>query len=529
MKKFEHLSAFIECSSGVIPTVERVKSYLDVLSKMGYNRLYLGMADAYKIKEEPFFNYKRGGYTKEDLNEMDEYAKGCGIELIGQIHTLSHLHFLRKYPEYFHLFDTDNVLLVGEERVYVLIENMVKAISEGLSTRRIHIGFDEVFHIGTGEYLKKYGPADKMELMLKHLKRVLKILEKYGYTCELWGDMLVDSNGTKITAAQIRDALPDDCLVFDWDYEEKDESKIEARLDRMSQCSKNIAFAGAVWKYLGYGPCNRYSMERLIPQMKACYKKGISHYMITLWSDDVSRASVDATLPSLYIAAEYANGNFDGENELDKDKFERIVGVKFDDMMALDYVDDPFKTNSGFRSSSSFWMLFNDLLLGNFDLFSEPNASDAYAALAEEYAAKKNGNYGHLFEMSESVMRVLSKKATLVGDIRTAYANKDKAALALLIDKIADLKEALSDFVQVFSRYFRRDNRPFGLEVHHLYLGGQLVRCDYTIERIRAFIENDEIIEELEGGVLPINYDYPLSLDCSCMVDYKMLISYCLK
>ncbi len=529
MKRFEHLSALIECSSGLVPTVERVKSYLDVLSKMGYNRLYLGMADAYKIKEEPFFNYKRGGYTKEDLNEMDEYAKGCGIELIAQIHTLSHLHFLRKYPEYFPLFDTDNVLIVGEERVYVLIENMVKAISEGLSTRKIHIGFDEVFHIGTGEYLKKYGPADKMELMLTHLKRVLKILEKYGYTCELWGDMLVDSNGTKVTAAQIREVLPDDSLVFDWDYEEKDERKIEERLDRMSQCSKNIAYAGAVWRYLGYGPCNRYSMERIIPQMKACYKKGVSHYMITLWSDEVSRASVDATLPSLYIAAEYANGNFDGENELDKDKFERIVGVKFDDMMSLDYVDDPFKTNNGNRSSSSFWMLFNDLLLGNFDLFSNPAAPEAYAALAEEYAAKKNGNYGHIFEMSESVMRVLSKKAPLTTAIRTAYMNKDKAALAHLIEKIEEMKVELGNFVKVFSRYFRRDNRPFGLEAHHLYLGGQLVRCDYTVDRIRAYIENDEIIEELEGGVLPINYQPPLSLDNSCMVDYKMLISYCLK
>ncbi len=529
MKKFEHLSAFIECSSGVIPTVERVKSYLDVLSKMGYTKLYLGMADAYKIKEEPFFNYKRGGYTKEDLNEMDEYAKGCGIELIGQIHVLSHLHFLRKYPEYFHLFDTDNVLLVGEERVYVLIENMVKAISEGLSTRRIHIGFDEVFNIGTGEYLKKYGPADRMDLMLDHLKRVLKILEKYGYTCELWGDMLVDSKGTKVTAAQIREVLPDDSVVYDWDYEEKDEAKVADRIDRMMQCSKNVAFAGAVWKYLGYSPCNGYSIERIIPQMKACYKKGISHYMITLWSDDVSRACVDATLPSLYVAAEYANGNYDGENELDKDKFERIVGVKFDDMMSLDYVDDPFKTNSACRSSSSFWMLFNDLLLGNFDLFSADGAGEAYAALAEEYAAKKGGNYSHIFEMSESVMRVLSKKATLVNDIRTAYLNKDKEALKPLIDKIAVFKEELSNFVQVFSRYFRRDNRPFGLEVHHLYLGGQLVRCDYTVERLRAFIEKDERIEELDGGVLPVNYDYPLTLDCSCMVDYKMLVSYCMK
>ena len=169
MKRFEHLSALIECSSGVVPTVEKVKEYLTVLSEMGYDRLYLGMADAYKIMEEPYFNYKRGGYTAEDLREMDDYAKSRSIELIAQIHTLSHLHFLRKYPEYFDLFDTDNILLVGDDRVYVLIEHMVKAISEGLSTRKIHIGLDEAFGIGTGEYLKKFGPADKKDLILRHL------------------------------------------------------------------------------------------------------------------------------------------------------------------------------------------------------------------------------------------------------------------------------------------------------------------------------------------------------------------------
>lgn len=61
MKKFEHLSALVECSSGVVPKVETIKKYLDIFSRMGYDRMYLGLADAYKIPEEPFFNYKRGG------------------------------------------------------------------------------------------------------------------------------------------------------------------------------------------------------------------------------------------------------------------------------------------------------------------------------------------------------------------------------------------------------------------------------------------------------------------------------------
>lgn len=528
MKRFEHLSALIECSSGVIPTVNTIKDYITVLAKMGYDRLYLGMADAYKIKEKPYFNYKRGGYTTEDLKEIDAYAKCCGVELIGQIQVLSHLHYLRKYPEYTELFDTDNILMVGDDRVYVLIEHMVKAISDGISSRKIHIGMDEAFGIGTGEYLKKFGPVDKKELILRHLKRVIPILEKYGYTCELWGDMLIETDNTNVTVQEIRKCIPDDALVFLWDYEENDKEKLRNMIDNMQKYCKNLAFAGNVWKYIGFGPCNRYSISRILPQMKACYEKGIGHYMVTLWSDNVARCSIAAALSSLYVAAEYANGEYDGTGELNKDKFLKITGVHYDDMLSLDNVDDPLTTKTGSRTNCSFWTFYTDLLLGNFDLFLTPGIEKSFAERAEEFAKLKNGKYGHVFSMSEGVMRVLAIKAPLPALIRNAYDRKDKVMAERAIGQIQKLKEEISRFMITFDNYFTHDNRPFGLEVHHLYNGGQLVRCEYALARLRAFIDCGERIDELESEMLPINYEPKPTPYNSCMVDYRMLISYCI-
>ena len=113
--------------------------------------------------------------------------------------------------------------------------------------------------------------------------------------------------------------------------------------------------------------------------------------------------------------------------------------------------------------------------------------------------------------------------------IRSAYAEKDKAKAEKAVEEIRKLKEELSRFIGIFDSYFMHDNRPFGLEVHHLYNGGQLVRCDYAIARLRAFIDCGERIDELEGGVLPINYEPKPTADSSCMVDYRMLISYCIQ
>jgi len=532
MKKFKHLSVLIECSSGITPTPEAVKNYIKILAETGYDRVYIGMADAYKIKEEPYFGYKRGGYTVNQLKDMDDYAKSVGVELVAQIQTLSHLHFLNKFPEYWGMFDTDNVVMVGEDRVYELIEHMIRTISEGISSRRIHLGLDEAFGLGTGEYLKKYGKTDKKLLILKHLKRVFAILYKYGYDVpEMWGDMLAERGDFKVSAEEIKKMLPENAVVYVWNYEEKDERKLCEMISDAKKYCDNIGFAGAVWKYIGFGPNNKFSLSGLIPQMRAMEKSGVNEFMVTLWADRGAPCSNYAALPSLFAVAQFNDGVYDGldENTLDKRRFYRITGINYDDLYSLDYIDNPLKVNSEFRSNSSFWMLYTDILLGNFDTFAPEGAGKCYAALAEKYENLTDGSFSHIFRMSASLMRVLEIKSDLPRRVRAAYLDKNKNAAAKTVADIIELKKRISSFMLVFCEYYTHDNQAFGLEVHQLYLGGQLARLDYTIDKLNAFMENDEKIEELEGGILSLNYNPPVTLDCSCMTDFRMLLSYCMQ
>lgn len=532
MKKFKRLSALIECSSGITPKPETLKNYIKILSGMGYDRVYIGMADAYKIKEDPYFGYKRGGYTISQLKSLDEYAKSVGVELVAQIQTLSHLHFLSKFPEYEGMFDTDNVVMVGEDRVYELIEHMIKTVSEGLSSRRIHLGLDEAFGLGTGEYLKKYGKADKKELIIKHLERVFAILDKYGYEVpEMWADMLVEPCDTKVSASEIKRVLPKNAVVHVWNYEEDDENKLRGMISDAKNYCDNIGFAGAVWKYIGFGPNNKFSLSRLIPQMRATAKCGVDEFTVTLWADRVAPCSNYAALPSMFAVAQFNDGVYDGinENTLDKDKFYRVTGISYDDMFSLDYIDNPLIVDSKFRSNSSFWMFYTDILLGNFDTFAVDGAGGFYRALAEKYGKLSSGEFARIFKMSASLMRVLEVKAELPRRVRAAYLDKNKEKAAEAVKDIVELKKRISLFIKDFGEYYTHDNQAFGLEVHQLYMGGQLSRLDYTIERLNAFIEKDEIIEELEGGILPLNYNPPVTLDCSCMTDFRMLLSYCLQ
>ncbi len=528
MKKFRHLSAFLETSSGVTPNVGTLKRFIKIISAFGYDRLYLGMADSYKIEGEPYFGYKRGGYTKAEFIETDAYAKKHGVEIVPQIQLLGHLHYLKKYPVYERLFDTNDSLIVGDDKVYELIEKMIKTISEGLSSRTIHIGLDETFGLGTGNYLKNHAPADRKELILRHVERVSEILKKYGYSSvEMWGDMLLDENSS-VKAEEVKSRLPENSSVIVWNYEEKDEKKLGKMIEDGKKVTQNSAFAGGVWKYIGFGPNNAFSVDCILKQEQICYKNGVENFIVTLWADSVAPCSVFAALPSLFVAAEYAFGRINSASEIDKTRFLKAAGISYDDAYSLEYLDNPFKENVTTRSSSSIWLLYTDVLLGNFDTLVPEGAEEAYLKLAEEYDGLSKGKFGYLFALSALLAKALSIKAHLPARIREVYRCKDKNAVNRLIDRLIELKKALNKFMLGYEKCFLRDNKAFGVEVYHMRLGEQIIRCDYAIRRLKAFAEKDEKIEELEGGVQKLGYEPMPTISCSIMTDPRLLVSYCI-
>ena len=153
-KKF---GALICCASNGVMKVERVKSLIVNLEKAGYNLLELCIDDIYKIDSEPFFGYLRGGYTHEEIREMDKFALEHGIELVPDIQTLGHLTNLVKLPAYADIVDIDNILMVDEPRTYELIDRMFASLAADFTTRNVNIGFDEAHHVGLGRYLDKHG------------------------------------------------------------------------------------------------------------------------------------------------------------------------------------------------------------------------------------------------------------------------------------------------------------------------------------------------------------------------------------
>ncbi len=501
----KHLSAMIECSFGRCPTVAAVKEYIQYISKMGFQALYLGLTDGYKIPEYPYFNYKRGGYTTADLQEIDRFGRAHGVEVIGSIQTLGHLHFLQKYAAFDDMFDTHEVMLVDDERVLALNEKMFAAISAGLSSRKIHIGFDEAAGTGSGRYRERHpGPIDRKVLLLRHLNRVVEIARRFGYTCEIWHDMMLDRGTSVLSPEEVRRLIPQDVRVYYWNYSQSDEGKLREMIDNLRHHCDHMGYAGAVLKEHSFTARNEMALKTLIPQMKVCDEEGIEDFLITTWTDGGSQCSMFAALPAMFVAASYAQGKYIPGTEPDKAAFQEICGVDFDDLWSLCYLDDPFEKHEPTMGNRSRWILETDILFGNYDMLLTPGTRERYFALAERYDKIDGGRFAVIFRMQAALARVLAIKCSVAEKIRWAYDAKDTAALREIRDTdITDLIGHMKEFIQRFNAYWLDDSMSFGLEFNQRMFGGMLARFEYVYARLTDFIENGTTIDELEGPTLP--------------------------
>ena len=130
MKYFDDFGVMIDCSRNAVPSVSGLKRFIGAVAKMGYNVVMLYTEDTFEVENEPYFGYKRGRYSAQELREIDAYARECGVELVPFIQTLAHLASLKRWRAYRHkIFDIDDILLADEPQTYKFLENIFSSMS----------------------------------------------------------------------------------------------------------------------------------------------------------------------------------------------------------------------------------------------------------------------------------------------------------------------------------------------------------------------------------------------------------------
>jgi len=508
------LGVMVDCSRNAVMNVRAVKRLVDLLGLMGYDTLMLYTEDTYEVNNRPFFGYKRGRYSKEEIKEIDAYCISKGIELIPCIQTLAHLNCMFKWSNACRgMKDCDDILLIGEEKTYQLIRDMFSTVSECFSSKRIHIGMDEAYRVGLGEYLKKHGYEERFDVINRHLHKVCEIAEEYGYLPMIWSDMFcklamgVDNylGINHVEEIKNKAALPENVSLVYWNYYRKDYEIYANNLQINQNFDREVIFAGGAWTWKGFVPYNRFSIETTIPAMKACKDKGVDNILITMWGDDGGECSRFGVLPALFYTSQLVKGNRDEEDI--KVKFKDTFGMDFDSFIQLEKMNYPGNGHVNKKDGPvSKYLFYNDPFLGLFDYTISGHENQYYKELklemdeivvAEEYKS--------VFDYIKALCDVLAVKSELGVRTRTAYLEGNRKTLREIAEK--DYNEAIEkvrEFHVIYQNWWMSENKPQGFEMQDIRIGGLIQRLESCRDRLISYCEGHvDNIPELEEELLP--------------------------
>ncbi len=506
------LGVMLDCSRNAIMKPEKVKEFAQIIRKMGYNTLMLYTEDTYEIESQPYFGHLRGRYTKEELKDIDSFCNSIGIELVPCIQTLAHLNQMFKWKEvYSHINDCDDIILIGSEESYALIDEMIKTASECFTSRKIHLGMDEAVHVGLGKYKAKNDNRSRFDIINEHLHKVCSVAEKYGFEPMIWSDMFrrfaAGNLGEKQTYSDeekeklARDsALPQNITLVYWDYYSSDYNHYDTRIKTNQLYGRKVYFAGGAWTWGGFAPYNAMSIERTNAAVSACTNNGIDGIIMTVWGDDGAECSPFTILPSLLYAAERMKNNTD--MEYIKKKFFEITGTDFDDFMVLDLFDTPGGKHID-NDSVSKYLFYNDPFMGLNDESCIEEDNEYYKNLLQKLQAASKNDFGYIFESYKKFAQVLSLKSALGIKTRKAYLANDKEALKNMIDEYKTVLKFLKEFHKAYQAYWFEYNKPHGFDIQDIRIGGLIQRVTSCMERLEKFVSGEvKSIPELEEKVL---------------------------
>ena len=526
---FNRLGLMLDCSNNAVMKLDQVKNVINILEKLNYNYLMIYTEDTYEIDNHEYFGHLRGRYTKAELKELDDYAFEHGIELMPCIQTLAHLSRLMRWPEFIAECDCNDILCAGEESVYALIDDMFSTLEKCFRSRTVNVGMDEADFIGLGNYLKKHGYKNRIDILLDHLNRVSSIAQKHGFSLLMWGDMFfklvanfekedTEKNpiGTEKTDSvvgfynnsiddNVREKIPENTTLIYWDYYSTDKEHYDKCIKAHQNLSSNIWFAGGIWTWTGFVPHNSYSIKAAQAAIKSCLENNVQNVLITLWGDDGAECSPFSILPALFSISEFAVGN----NDIDdiKAKFKNCFGISFDDFNLIELPQTP--NTSGKLVNADKYMLYNDCFNGVFDCCVTEGVGNQYKMCAERIdAVKDKGQYSYIFDTAKNLCEVLSIKYEIGVRTRKLYLEKDYNSMKELLLDYDKLIDNLNSFYFAFEHQWMLENKPQGFDIQDIRIGGLILRIKHCKKRLEQFLNGDICkIEELEEPVLDISGD----------------------
>ena len=510
--RFQSSGIMFDCSRNAVLKPQALRFFFRKMALMGLNLGMMYTEDTYEVPGQPFFGYKRGRYTYDELKALDDYASLFGIELCPCIQTLGHLKRILHWPAYHHLRDNDEVLLADLDETYELLDQMIHAATAPYRSKKIHLGMDEAYGVGLGAHLARYGYEDPHSVIGRHLSRVLGICDKYGLRAMMWSDMYFHLDGRNyhspgLPSEKAKAAVDPRITLMYWDYYQPKEEAYADALYKLAQFPAPTVFAGGIWTWIGPAPDYPTTLQNTVSGLTACAKANIPLALATAWGDNGGECNLTAALLGLQLYGELTFRPDYDEDELAR-RFRRCCHADaqaFLDLSLLNYMPG-MKDNPSDPVNACKFMLYQDPLIQLFEADTAGYAmAEHFGSLVTRYAryALENPDYALLFDFYTALANALALKCVWHEQAGDAVRSRNREQAAALADGIPATVEALDTLRVVWRRLWESTNKPNGFEIIEVRMGGIAARMATAGEKMRAFaLGQVDTIPELEEQAL---------------------------
>ncbi|NWQ92833.1 HEXDC Hexosaminidase, partial [Burhinus bistriatus] len=184
---------------GAAPRVSYLEQVFPLVSQLGANGILIEYEDMFPFKGELEILKSPYAYSEEDIERIQQLAELHKLEVVPLVQTFGHVEFILKHEKYQHLREVERFPNSFNPHIPDTLALLKSILSQVIEKHRhsmwIHIGADEVFHLGEGMDSKNWMSRNKGNtgtMYLKHIKEVLGFIatQYRGLRVLMWDDML---------------------------------------------------------------------------------------------------------------------------------------------------------------------------------------------------------------------------------------------------------------------------------------------------------------------------------------------------
>lgn len=220
---FERRGFLLDISRDRVPTRATLARWLDILALARFNQLELYMEHTFAFRDHREVWQDASPLTADDLRWLDARCAALGIELVPNQNTFGHMERFLAHPAHTHRAENPGGFVRGGAHRppstlaptpdnAEFAQSLLEEVTGELRSKRLNIGADEPFELGTGASRERAGRDGIGTVYFDHVTALMEPWLAAGYTVEFWADVFVNH-------PELLDRVPPGAVTIVWQYD----------------------------------------------------------------------------------------------------------------------------------------------------------------------------------------------------------------------------------------------------------------------------------------------------------------------